>query len=126
MADQYDDNDTNKCTYGANVISYQMNEHITRGIHARNLNLKKNDIILEPIITIENITFNNCPTCELYIDSRKYNDHINLNCIYTTLSLPPNYLKGRIRCISNKIIKNKVNYISHLTSESHKYRSPKR
>jgi len=106
MTNQYDDKDITKCTGGANVISYQMGEHITRGIHDRNLKLKKCNIILEPIIIIENITFNNCPTCELYIDSRRYNDHINTNCIHATISLPPFYLKGRIRCICGKFIKN--------------------
>jgi len=94
MDNQYDDNDITKCICGANVITYKMGEHISRGIHAKHLKLKKNNTTLEPIITIENITFNNCPTCELYIDSRKFNDHIKSNCIHTTSSLPPNYHKG--------------------------------
>jgi len=103
-----------------------MNEHISRGIHAENLKLKKNDTILEPIITIENITFNNCPTCELYIDSRKFNVPINSNCIHTTLSMPPHYLKGRFKCTYGKFIKNKENYIDHLTTKFHEKRSFKR
>jgi len=126
MSDQYDDEDIVKCTCGANVISYQMGEHITRGIHNRNLKLNKDDRILIPIITIENITFNNRTACQLYIDSRRYNDHITTNCIHTTISLPPFYLKGRIKCNCGQILKNENSYIEHLTSDSHTKRSPKR
>jgi len=103
-----------------------MNEHIARGIHNRNLKLNKDDRILDPNITINNITFNNCTTCQLYIDSRRYNEHITTNCIYTTISLPPFYFKGRIRCICGQILKNSDTYIKHLTPDSHTKRSPKR
>jgi len=100
MADQYDDEDIVECTCGANVIHYQMNEHISRGIHNENLKLKKDDSI---IITINGNTFNNCTTCQLYIDSRLYNDHITSNCIHKTISLPPFYFKGRLQCICGQI-----------------------
>jgi len=106
MFDPYDDEDIVKCTCGANVISYQMGEHITRGIHNRNLKLKNDERILDPTITIDGNTFNNCNTCQLYIHSRQYNEHLNTNCIYTTISLPPSYLKGRIKCICGQIFKN--------------------
>jgi len=52
MLNQYDNNDIVKCTCGANVIGYQMNEHITRGIHDKNLKLKKNNAVLNPTIKI--------------------------------------------------------------------------
>jgi len=103
MSNQYDDEDIVACTCGANVIRYQMGEHITRGIHNKNLLLKKDDRILDPTITIEGNTFNNCNTCHIYIHSRRYNDHITSNCIHKTISLPPFYLKGRINCIYGQI-----------------------
>jgi len=119
MSDQYDDNNIIKCTCGANVIDYQMSEHITRGIHDKNLKLKKDNRILNSTIIIENILFTICSTCQLYIDSRLYNDHLTLNCIHTTTSLPPLYLKGRIKCICNQILKYEENYIKHLSSKLH-------
>jgi len=103
MSDPYDDEDIVKCICGANVIHYQMGEHISRGIHNKNLKLKKDDRILDPTITIEGNTFNNCNTCQLYIDSRRYNDHITTNCIHKTISLPPFYLKGGLQCICGQI-----------------------
>jgi len=106
MSYQHDDDDIVKCTWGANVISHRMSEHITKGIHNKNLKLKKNDTVFNPTITIENITFNNCPTCQVYIDSRQYNNHLTSYCIYTTVSLPLNYFKGRMKCICNQVLKN--------------------
>jgi len=100
-----------------------MNEHITKGIHNKNLKLNKNDTVLNPTIIIENITFNNCPTCQVYIDSRQYNKHLTSYCIHTTVSLPLNYLKGRIRCRCNQVLKNESS-IKHLHSESHIKRLP--
>jgi len=125
MSNQYDDEDIVACTCGANVISYQMGEHITRVIHNKNFKLKKDDRILDSSITIEDNTFNNCNTCHMYIHSISYNDHLTTNCIHRTISLPPFFLKGRINCVCGQILKNSESYIKHLTSKSHTDRSPR-
>jgi len=101
MANQYDEYNITKCTCGTSVKSHQMQEHITRGIYNNNVKLKKNDTILNPTIIIKSITFNNCLTCEVYIDSKQYKKHLTSNCIYTTVALPLSYLKDRIRCRCN-------------------------
>jgi len=88
--------------------------------HKNSLKLTSDDTILQPLIIINNVTFNICEICEMYIHHKKCDRHIKSNCISSVADLPLNYLKGRTECISSQVLKNEENYITHLESKTHK------